>query len=385
LRDWHLAEKIEGLITLSTPFLHARRRELSALARIAGALGIFTAWLFMFKLMIYPFQRFFERYASEPNEFLHDWYITFPAFSLGTAIPFLSIPIMIGLLFVTLLGVAAMTDWFESSLALPDIQTERMLIIRGPSDEAGALLTTFHAMEMLITALWGRRGPLDRVVYFAYGQVGHLWTRVVESGFAFFIAMWVAVDLIVITLTPWVAKLVFKIDLSVLLPGGEIGMGFLYGGYRDFLGLVPTPVAVLLAVLMLPLLVLVVSMLVVGPIVIKAGLYVAAALIIAVTCTALLAVTTVPELGPCAGTIVISAEATPPGEFTVHQLSTRGAGVDSLLLHSIAYTHPEALDRISKWISGPKPALEPIIIRKPENPVQGHSLTRPHPQDRQTQ
>ncbi|WP_426529853.1 esterase/lipase family protein [Bradyrhizobium sp. McL0615] len=351
LRDKLLAERIEGVVTLATPYLLGRRRDLSLLGYFAAFAGSYGLLIILFELMRIPLYTYYNEHRT--------WsvYVAISLFDTIAHLIFLVILALVGF------GVAQLTDWFLKTLALPDVHPERLLIVRAPSDEATALIGLFHALELFLTFLWGRRGPLD-------GYLGPLFDRLFDRIVAFL-------------LRPLVLVLVYWLLLGhLLLIAAAIFASYIdqsplvrIDGWSPSLASIPTwstvSVAYLYAAdhlyawaLAIAVLIAFPALLVTGPVVwfFKVSIPVVALLgasfFILVLCTAILAMTSVPELGICAATVIVSCEPSPPGTYKIVQLQSGGEN-ESFLLHSLPYTHPTALSEIAKWIKAPKSANGP--------------------------
>jgi len=367
LRDKTLAERIEGVITLSTPYLLGRERELSLLGGVAAILGTFAAMWICIKLSQLPLAAYFDSHGP--------WYIGIGAFFLGLALQ-VAVPVVLVGIF---LGIRRLTRWFLTTLAVPDVHPERLLIVRGPSDEANALITMFHALELLLTAVWGRRGPFDsylernteRLFRWMKSLVARIPAPLIRM-----LTIWLVVGAPILLFAMLGAGLLalyepeqFAIWKNMGWSPSPMAMPFWMGVkvvYYYVEGFVPSWIFVLAAGVLLPVLV---AASLVGWIIslaLSAGLLLGAAFFVAVLCTATLAITSVPELGPCAATIVVSVEPAPPGTYTIVQLQSGSGKDDGFLLHSWSYTHPLALSEIVKWVGTDKPAGEPLV-RFPES------------------
>jgi len=349
LRDPDLGEKVEGLITLSTPFLVSRPRQLSVLGRIAALVCGMSIYGILAKLT-WPVM---EGTKSVPPA----WYI-----------PLLALLAIFGVFAAIGPGLAKLTAWFLGTLAIPKMHPDRVFIIRGPSDEAGALMTIFHGFELLITAVWGRRGPFDRFLTERVASVREAIrprvTRTVKKalfvwmiltavvGLFWFVALGVLTFRYGEDVYPTV---IFSSSENSLLTLNQNLLAHLRG---DFFW--PALVA---GILGLPGLLALALMIFAMVFAVTLAFPVGAIFLICIICVAVLALTTVPELGPCAATIVVSAEAAPPGASIVLQLNDDLAG-DSFLLHSLSYTSPVSLAAISNWLARTKPVGEPLVERQ---------------------
>jgi hypothetical protein len=361
LRDAELSRRIEGVVSLSTPYLIARRRQLSILGGIAAVLGIFgLAGLGLF-LSRLPFAYYLD--STDP------WYLGVGAFVLGLIMQYGVGGACLGIL----LGISKLTEWFLRTMAIPEIHPKRLLVVRGPSDEASTLISLFHALELMITADWGRRGPFDSFIEAKVAKLTHwlgkVWDRRPRR-LTRLVAIWLGIALAIIagamfvTLWLWIYR---RAQFDLWARSGwspEPRMSLFWIEFRVFyhfaLSMFPTWALALLGALALPAVLAGGILSTVGSGVLTFGILCGALFVLNIACTALLAITSVPELGPAAATIVVAVEASPPGEYTV----VHGAdlsNMDAFLTHSWSYTHPAALKAITKWLGSPKPAGEPLV------------------------
>jgi len=54
-------------------------------------------------------------------------------------------------------------EWFSASLLLPKLPSDKLFIIRAPSDEANLFLILLQAFETLLSFLSERRGFIDEM------------------------------------------------------------------------------------------------------------------------------------------------------------------------------------------------------------------------------
>jgi hypothetical protein len=368
LRDYELARRIEGVVSLSTPYLLVRRRQLSALGWIAAILGGFSAFAILSALTGAPFLRYLN--SSQP------WYLGPPMLILTL---FLSVAAY-GLIGGLVLGTGILTMWFLKTMALPEVHSKRLLVVRGPSDEASALISLFHALELLVTAIWGRRGPFDRTlaaqIYKIGARLEGMWERRPRVLISLLGAwLWVGAAILFGALftATWLEtyrpedfeRWANSGSSPFALPGNVLGISF-HVVQQFLLTFLPMWLTIALGTLALPALAASAIVVVVMGWLISAGVILGATFVLAVACTALLALTSVPELGPCAATVIVSVEASPPGQYpVVHGTDTE---IDAFLTHSWAYTHTVALKAIAAFIAAPKPDSEPLVAPPPPPP-----------------
>lgn len=154
LRNQILGQRIEGLVTLSTPFLVARRREISLLGWMAVAISMIAAVIGAAFFIMLPALGALGLIPDSSHLELSSWPILFVS---GIT----SFVVVLGVLVVLAFLFQDASEFFDRTLDLPSLHPDRILVVRGPSDEASALMTLFHALELLVTSVWGRRGPLD--------------------------------------------------------------------------------------------------------------------------------------------------------------------------------------------------------------------------------
>ena len=87
LRDAVLGQKIEGLVTLSTPFLVARARELSLLGWLAGALTAVALFFSVAAVSVLPAYR---SIATKDPASLHHLWVMLPWMVLGLVLAFVA-------------------------------------------------------------------------------------------------------------------------------------------------------------------------------------------------------------------------------------------------------------------------------------------------------
>jgi hypothetical protein len=337
LRDHQLQTKISGLVTLSTPFLVPRRRDFSVFGKVTGIAACVAPFLLIALITGYWAPLFWVAVTSK-------WPSTAPYFAnyATSLIATLANISIFAALITTYILTNRLAQWLSATLEIPKLDPKRTLIIRGPSDEASALLTLFHAIELLVTVMWGRRGPFDvylRAKISAYlpwfsdtapGLVKSI-TIVLAVGLAAFVALWV-----------WFVATWHPQSNSDALDA----LSSIWDQLDGWL----LVLACCAIALMSPLILFycAAAMLIVATLLI--GLPFVVLMPIAVATCGLLAIVTVPELGPAAARIVVSVETTPPGSFRLVQLLSEGSDSEGFLLHSLSYTSPTAADEIIGWI-----------------------------------
>lgn len=378
VREQELAKRIEGVISLSTPYLIARPRKLSVLGLIAVIFGGLAAFAMLSSLAQIPLAAYFN--SDLP------WYVGVLAFLFWLALIILMIATLSGLI----LGVKKLSNWFLTTMEIPSIDSGRLLIVRGPSDEASVLINLFHGIELLISAIWGRRGPFDRLIVataqrlWAHGQhilgsipvllyvITWFWMAI---GIFIFLAASIAA-LVFMEKFPEHAEELIKPAMSHL-HSNSIFERIFWGSRSTLLGflnviqyyaseLLPAWMVSALAVAAFPMFSVLCVVGALFTFAASAGVFSGSLFVIAVLSTAFLAIASVPELGPCAATVVVSVEATPPGQYEVVS-GKDTAGSDAFLTHSWSYSHPQALKAIATWLKAPKPDM-PLIPPPPPPP-----------------
>jgi hypothetical protein len=365
VRDQELAKRIEGVISLSTPYLIARPRELSVLGMIAAGFGC-VAFVGMILILA---RVAFAVYL----DFGLAWWLGIPIFAAGLASPMLALGTLAGIV----PGVEKLSTWFLETMRIPRIHSERLLIVRGPSDEASALLSLFHGLELLATAIWGRRGPFDRAIV-AVAQ--HVWVRcqaiwsVIPLILRDLAKIWLlAGALISIAVSFACGVLMYKFPQETLELQRAAWVPFRpLAKISEVLSITRHYASVMLpgwsvatfAVVAVPFFALFCVGGVLASFAVGVGFFLGLVFVAAVFCAAILAITSVPELGPCVARVVVSVEALPRGGYKVEQ-GDDTADLDAFLTHSWSYAHPQALAAIATWLKAPKPDA-PLIPPPPK-------------------
>lgn len=361
LRNQETAKNLDGIVSLSTPYLIARRRALSVLGWVAIVLSGIAALTIGLNISIVPFAWYLD--SSEPA-------------LLGFALLVAGFAIQIGLIaaiFGFILVVDKLTCWFLQTMTIPELNQKRFLIVRGPSDEASALISLFHALELLVSAVWGRRGPFDRAVVattIVMAQKIQECLQRTPSQLVWFGGIWLAIGFAIVLGAVAVAMWqgIQNRELFELWATSGWSLGSYKNGIGIFLKVAfffaqntfPVWLSVSFGALALPAIVVLGIITLIGGTAVMLGVFLGVAFLIAVVCTALLAIVSVPELGPCVATTVVSVEDSPPGRHSVFSGSDTSKA-DNFLTHSWSYSHPDALSAIAEFIAEPKPSSEPLI------------------------
>lgn len=378
LNDTELAAKLHCLVTLATPFLVTRKRHLSRFGTFSAFASLVSALLVVWVIIPLPWMG-----VSSVGDYFRLYHRVWSLDYWVTVLPLLGIMVLLAA-FLFRLGralselISRWQDWLIPTLKLPDLARDRLLVVRGPADEANALLAAMQVLEIVIAALWEKRGVLDRLrnwltppsksaapVLDLLGCWPVSQSKSATLGAPAESASWVNRHEKLIQRWLWLG--------SVCV--GVIGGAFLY--VPALWDTIPDPQAffqpraasslVLWACLILIVAVIVTPFLlflgvwglvfgvalVIG---VTIGLVVDAAVIV----LALIMLFVVPELGPLALITAVSAEASPPGTYPVLQLTTEGYdGADRALLHSMTYDHPEAHSAIVEMLTREREQIRP--------------------------
>ena len=308
LADVGLQEKIAGVVCLATPFLVARERDLgrNPLKHLAGALVVVmlsTMWI--------------------AEKLLPTWW---PAVGRFAAVVLVASLVM-GAFTVLVKQWRGYAERLRSELAPPEIERERLLIVRSPADEASGALALFQFISQLSVRLilWSQS------LYERYENAANRWAK--RKGKMLALAAGALVTYVVFVIVavslPWesgfgswfnVAALVgafisllFVLE-SLLLALGWVEIATVF--FRLAASAVVWPVIFLLSVLLLPF-----------------GREMAVANIL----------------------LDVTAETTPPGSWTVHLIApptSEELGKDVLpLMHSVVYENPSVLKLVCDWIA----------------------------------
>jgi hypothetical protein len=296
LREDDLRRRVDGLVCLSTPFLHVRPREIPPVAKFALA-----GSALMLPLIL--------------REALADWCC--PA---GPAlVDWLSVPLALAVGIGLMKVLPASAARASRRLALPRVDPTRCLLIRAAGDEASAALGALQLMNWLTMVVWVKPAELLQAGYDRAARWSESLGRFNRPfGWTFGVSIvCVAVGAGTADSAPgWLASALLNaglvagsLSLVFFIVRGAPGDFQLYGFF--FLGMLFAPLPLLLALVLLPF----------GP-----------------------------GLAPFATLLDVSAEPTPPGSWQVHQLPTHPPHEPTPLMHSASYQLPEAVGLIVAWI-----------------------------------
>jgi hypothetical protein len=321
VRDPELASRIDGVVALSTPFLIPRDRRLNVVGEygveliprvvlpivlLMVALKLFTSWLIA-------------------------WLVT----------------IICGGVLAGFGGYyySQCVSWVRNTLLLPPLRDNQLYVVRGPADEANALLLGTQFLQFIVSSSWGRRGYVHLIVT----GVNRFIRKIIDTDwknknrvFLYFPVFWVYLVLqahgLVAPLPDWQGSpnLLLKSFIGADAPLGPKLFFVLYSPVAIFVVLIVCAISLILAFYLF---------------VAVAG---AAILIIANLSLILLMLPIAAEVGPFALVLDVSVEPAPPGEFPMRQIEakeTAGASNTEVIKHSATYSDPEALQAIANWIS----------------------------------
>jgi hypothetical protein len=351
LRDAvELVERLDCIITLSTPFLLVRRRNLS-LFGLESALGsLFVAIFGLFLLGIS-----WTLGPSTPGEFfdllrevaVSGWwsYKRWIASLIGISLAVL----VLGAMTV----IARWKAWLDATLAMPNLAGERLLIVRSFADEATALLVAAQFFEIVVTMFWGRSGAFDRALLSSGTWLGK---RLVEWSET---PVGVVLSRLVLAWT-----IVSLAGMLVLVPvtwyfywtQPDAYVAFFLGPYTPTARRVWGGIALFGA----PIVVAFAAAASLVLLILACGATIGLVVVVAIICLSLIMLVVVPELGPMAFVMAISAEPVPgAGIFRVLQIRPEHKiGMVETRFHSTTYADPAALDAIVAFVA-PRRAGEP--------------------------
>jgi hypothetical protein len=344
LRDAaELVERLDCIITLSTPFLLVRRRSLSLFGLLSALGSLYVAVFGLFLLGIS-----WALGPSTADEFfdllrhmaVNGWwsYKSWIAWLIGMSVA--------GLVWGAMTVIARWKAWLDATLEMPNLAGERLLVVRSFADEATALLVAAQFFEIVVTMFWGRGGALQRALLSSVTWFGKRLVEWSETP--------VGAALCRLVVAWWMLSLA---GMVVLIPvtwyfywtQPDVYVAFFLGPYTPTarmvwgsIALVGAPfVAGVAAVASLFLLLLV------------CGATIGVVVIMANICLALIMLVVVPELGPMAFVMAISAEPVPgAGIFRVLQIRPEHKiGMVDTRFHSTTYADPAALDAMADFIA----------------------------------
>jgi hypothetical protein len=346
-RDPALAQHLDCIVTLSTPFLVSRHRSLSILGTISllGTLYLLAMSSFLLTLhwLLGP---------STPHEFLSLWRaMAEHPYSHQRMIFVLTLFAFGGLFFGGKELIACWYRWLSTTLSLPELRTDQLFIVRSLADEANALLVFAEFLEIIVTFFWGHHGAFDRLLMRLFDWGEEQLERPWVVGFTNLFQHWAKFSM------AWFVVLLPVSWYFYVMRRHEY-VAFFLGPYTTTAVVVWACIALIEAPLFLGFvsaLLLIIIMLVCGSTI---GIVVG----IAILSLALIMLVAVPELGPLAMVLAVSTEPSPPGLFRLLQIKPEEGelGAVEALMHSTTYTDPAALGAIAKFIEGKSDApLQP--------------------------
>jgi hypothetical protein len=296
LRDAELQRRLEGLVCLSTPFLHVRPRSVSRIAAFALVGAALLLPLILREAVV-------ERCCP----------------SAPVVVELASVAIALAIGIALIIRLPATAARLTQRLALGKVDPSRCLLIRVAGDEASAALGVLQIMSWITTMIWVKPAQLLHAGFEAASgwsaQLTH-YTRLIvlivvlsaacltgSATLADVAPDWLVSSLLGVGLTGAAATAIFALVRAA--PGHLLVLGFY------LLGILFAPLPILLAVALLPF----------GP-----------------------------GLAPFATLLDVSAEPTPPGSWQVHQLPTQPPHEPISLMHSASYQLPEAIHLIVSWL-----------------------------------
>jgi hypothetical protein len=344
LRDAaELVERLDCIITLSTPFLLVRRRNLS-LFGLESALGsLFVAMFGVFLLGIS-----WALGPSTPGEFfdllrdvaVNGWW------SYKRWIASLIGMLVVVLVWGAMKVLARWKVWLDATLAMPNIAGERLLIVRSFADEATALLVAAQFFEVVVTMFWGRSGAFDRALLSSGTWLGK---RLVEWSER---PVGVVLSRLVLAWT-----IVSLAGMLVLVPVAwyfywtqpDAYVAFFLGPYTPTARRVWGGIALFGA----PIVVAFAAAASLVLLILACGATIGLVVVVAIMCLSLIMLVVVPELGPMAFVMAMSAEPVPgAGIFRVLQIRPEHKiGMVETRFHSTTYADAAALDAMAAYIA----------------------------------
>lgn len=344
LRDAaELAERLDCIITLSTPFLLVRSRNLSLFGAVSamGSLIVAIIGVFLFGIS-------WALGPSTPGEFFDLWReVSVNEWGYKRWI------VALIALAMTICGAGVVSAlarwkaWLDATLAMPDLIGERLLVVRSFADEATALLVAAQFFEIVVTTFWGRSGAIDRALLssgtWLVGQLEQWSTTRIGAAFSRFVGAWMKL---------------FYAGFVVLIPVSwyfywtqpDAYVAFFLGPYTPTAG----NIWAVLALFGAPIVVILAALAAIVLLVLACGATIGLVVIVANICLAMIMLVVVPELGPMALVMAISTEPVPgAGIFRVLQIRPEHKiGMVETRFHSTTYADPAALDGIATFMAG---------------------------------
>jgi hypothetical protein len=344
LRDAaELVERLDSIITLSTPFLLVRSRNLSLFGGLSALGSLFVAMIGVFLLGIS-----WALGPSTPGEFfdllrevsVNEW-------SYKRWIVFLIVVLMAACVSGAIKVLARWKAWLDATLAMPDLVGERLLIVRSFADEATALLVAAQFFEIVVSMFWGRSGAVDRALLssgtWLGGRLEQWWETRAGGVFSRLVGAW--------------TKLWFA-GMAVLIPASwyfywmqpDVYLAFLFGPYTPTARWIWGGIALLAG----PFTVMLAAAAAVVLLILACGATIGLVVVLANICLSLIMLVVVPELGPMVLVMAISAEPVPgAGIFRVLQIRPQHKiGMVETRFHSTTYADSAALDAIATFMAG---------------------------------
>jgi hypothetical protein len=222
-------------------------------------------------------------------------------------------------------------------------------VVRGPADEANALLVTMQLLEIVITAFWGHKGALDRWLRRLSVGIKHASLFVIGSNL---FRQWLVVSVILFL------GVGIPVSWFIYLTHPHAYLDLFFDPYMFFRPyttrtlVVWACIALTIALIAAPILLGGAAMGLFVGITLLFGVTIGIIVDVAIIGLAFIMLFVVPELGPLAMLLAVSTETSPPGMFRVLQLTfDQQLETDLTLMHSITYSHPEALDAIATMVA----------------------------------
>src|SRR5262245_31489702 len=296
-------QAVAGVVCISTPFLVGRVRSLG----LFGSIGLTLTPALLAVLAL-----------GQTVKLLPPVVEASPAFR----VPFVVGVIVVGFLVASRtpgIAVRYARD-LMAKLETPVLPPNRVLIVRAPADEASAALGAAQILSFVTSKLWNGTG---RILEAAVARVDEWGRGLAALGWRLHVLSAVLLlGIVVAAMVParsgssWKTSVLTTASCLVVLLWSvrwREGWGKFIGAL--LLGVVAAPLPVLLAILSFPF----------GP-----------------------------ELALACVVLEVTAEATPPGRWTVWQLppdsDESASPAPAPFMHSLAYRHPRALAEIATWI-----------------------------------
>ena len=306
LRGATLDRRICGVACLSTPFLMARIRPMSRMARAGLTVtpALMVAFGFGQAVEHSPLGAIVDRH--EP---------------LQGAFGLLVLVLAAFAWYWTPRAVQKLSARVFERMQLPELAPNQLFVMRAPGDEASAALGAAQILNFAVSRIWDRASSiLDDAI-----RRGDRWLEVVwriSWPLHAFNASLVASAALIALVVP---RTVISADTAtiicaVLLSIAGVSWGLMLGGSWGkligvlLLGVIAAPLPVLLALLAIPF---------------------------------------APELAVVSLVLNVSAEPTPPGVWTVRQLRAEPDSADdasAILMHSVAYQNTAAIASLIDWV-----------------------------------